>query len=391
MSSTILQTGRRAFQRFVANLTENLTKPTSKFIRDLLCGILFSDDLVLTNLASKVPRNSSIAAIAKRLRRHLSSPLFVPKAVLSAYIEMVRRRVDRDSIFIVDLTDIAKPYAKKMENIALVRDGDKGELVKGYWCFEAYVLDKQKVIWPVLLWPYSLDAEGQLSENDQVLRLLSLLDEYFGEGFGIYVFDRGFDRLNLIEPFLASKRHFIIRQRGDRMVILGNGVHVVLRDLVDHLFAKTRSWQVYDKVTLEDVDKLLYVVAYRSAGYDEPVILLTDMVAEDFESAREIRVRFVRRWDCETSVEFLKGEIGLERFAVRRYRSMQRLIFLAGVAMGFLSFVQSRCRGIRERISDRVRYCREPKGFWFYRLVIALRDAFCSRAAVSLVGWGRPP
>ena len=73
----------------------------------------------------------------------------------------------RDSLFIVDPTDIAKPYAKKMENIALVRDGDKGQLVTGYWCFEAYVLDKDKIIWPVLLWLYSLEAEGQLSENEQ--------------------------------------------------------------------------------------------------------------------------------------------------------------------------------------------------------------------------------
>jgi hypothetical protein len=208
MSTTILQTGGRVFQEFLASLTEHLSKPTSKFIRDLLCGILFSDDLVLTNLASKVPHNSTITAIAKHFRRYLASARFVLKAVLFAYLAIVRRRIDRDSLFIVDLTDIAKPYAKKMENIALVRDGDKHQLVKGYLCFEAYVLDKDKIIWPVLLWPYSLEAEGQLSENEQILRLLSLLDEYFGENFGVYVFDRGFDRVSLIEPFLASKTAF---------------------------------------------------------------------------------------------------------------------------------------------------------------------------------------
>ena len=32
------------------------------------------------------------------------------------------------SLSIVDLTDIAKPYAKKMDNVAVVRDGDKGQL-----------------------------------------------------------------------------------------------------------------------------------------------------------------------------------------------------------------------------------------------------------------------
>ena len=103
---------------------------------------------------------------------------------------------------------------------------------------EIYAIDKEGILWPVILRPYSLQAEGQLSENDQILKILSILDEHFGEGFGIRVFDRGFDRINLIEPFLASKRHFIIRQRGDRTVILSNGVHIRLSDLVERLFSE---------------------------------------------------------------------------------------------------------------------------------------------------------
>ena len=159
----------------------------------------------------------------------------------------MQRRLDMDSLFIVDLSDLAKPYAKKMENLAVVRDGDKGCSVTGYWCMEVYCLDKDGIIWPLILWPYSLEAEGQLSENAQILKILSLLDEQFGCGFGIYVCDRGFDRLNLIEPFLACKRHFIIRQRGDRTVVLDNGVHQILRDLVEHLFAASGDWLVYER------------------------------------------------------------------------------------------------------------------------------------------------
>ncbi len=133
------------------------------------------------------------------------------------------------------------------------------------------------------------------------------------------------------------------------------------------------------------------VIWYRTQGYNEPVILLTDMVAENFDLALQIRNRFVRRWDCETSIEFLKSRMGLERFVVRRYRSMQRLIFLSGLAMGFLSYLQSRCRCIRRQINDKLRYCREPESFWFYRLLIALRDAFSIRASMSLSAWCKAP
>ena len=243
----------------------------------------------------------------------------------------------------------------------------------------------------MILWPYSLEADGQLSENDQILKILSLLDEHFGAGFGIYVFDQGFDRLCLIEAFLAAKRHFIIRQRGDGMVVLDNGAHLILSDLVEHLFAASGNWLVYKKVYLPGLHKPLYVVVYRARGCQEPVILLTEMMAENFELALQIRKRYARRWDCETSIEFFKSKIGLRRFAVRKYKSMQRLIFLAGLAMGFLSYLQSRCKDIRERINDKLRYCREPESFWFYRVVNALREAFLSRAAMSLSAWCKPP
>ena len=392
MKDNILSTSGRAFQKFISHLAEKLSKPKTKFIRDLLCGILFSNDLILTHIASKVPHSSKLTAIAKRFRRELADCKAFSKQLWFNYLSVAAYKLDVDSLFIVDLSDLAKPYAKKMENIALVRDGDKGCLVTGYWCMEVYCRDKDGIIWPLILWPYSLEAEGQLSENAQILEILSLLDEYFGEGYGIWVFDRGFDRINLIEPFLASKRHFIIRQRGDRTVALDNGVHIILRDLVEHLFAESSDWLVYKKVCLPDVKRPLYVVAYHTRGYSEPVTLLTDMVVENRELALQQRNRYVGRWaGCETSVQFLKSQMGLERFAVRRYRSMQGLIFLASLAMGFLSFVQSRCKDIHQRINDRLRYSRDPKSFWFYRLLIALRDGFFNRAKISLLPWCRPP
>jgi len=172
------------------------------------------------------------------------------------------------------------------------------------------------------------------------------------------------------------------------MVVLDNGVRIILRDLVEHLFAQSGSWLVHKKVYLPDGQKPLYVVAYRTRGYNEPVILLTDMVAEAFDLALQIRKRFVRRWDCETSIEFLKSKIGLERFAVRRYKSMQRLIFLAGLAMAFLSYLQSRCKDIYQRVNDHLRYSRQPKSFWFYRLLIGLQDAFfCCAKMKLLLAW----
>ena len=53
--------------------------------------------------------------------------------------------------------------------------------------------------------------------------------------------------------------------------------------------------------------------------------------------------------------------------------------------------LQSRCKDIGKRIEDKLRYCREPKSFWFYRLIIALRDSLSVRVKMSLSAWCRPP
>ena len=44
-----------------------------------------------------------------------------------------------------------------------------------------------------------------------------------------------------------------------------------------------------------------------------------------------------------------------------------------GFVMDYLSYLQCRCRDIRQRLDDPLRYSREPKSFWFYRLLIGHR------------------
>jgi len=141
MSNNIISTGGKVFQKFLSQLTSDLTKPNARFIREFLCGVLFSDNLVLTNIAAKVPCAGKLTAIAKRFRRQLAARRAYLEKLWSNYLSLLHRRVDTDSTFIVDLSDSAKPYARKMECLAWVRDGDKDRLVPGYWSMEVYWID----------------------------------------------------------------------------------------------------------------------------------------------------------------------------------------------------------------------------------------------------------
>ena len=45
-------------------------------------------------------------------------------------------------MLVVDLTDVIKPYARKMEYLAQVRDGSAKKLENGYWCCQMVALER---------------------------------------------------------------------------------------------------------------------------------------------------------------------------------------------------------------------------------------------------------
>jgi len=72
MNDNILSTSGKAFQKFISHLTQQSTKPKTKFITQLLRGVMFSYNLIPTNTTSKVPCLGRLTAIAKRFRRQLA-------------------------------------------------------------------------------------------------------------------------------------------------------------------------------------------------------------------------------------------------------------------------------------------------------------------------------
>ena len=46
---------------------------------------------------------------------------------------MAGARIQSNTVLCLDLSDIRKEYAEKMEHLAVVRDGSTGEMHAGYW------------------------------------------------------------------------------------------------------------------------------------------------------------------------------------------------------------------------------------------------------------------
>ena len=162
-------------------------------------------------------------------------------------------------------------------------------------------------------------------------------------------------------------------------VVHGELFAIAQRDLVEHIRhrwaqANLPSNIVFSRVHLPDNPKPLYLVGSWFPGAEEPLIVLTTMVVESLQQARKIIWYYRQRWVCEEASQFLKSRVGLERFRIRRYEAIQRLVILAMIAMGFLTWILLRSQRLVGGYFCFTSRFRKKAEFVYYRLLDGLQE-----------------
>jgi len=299
-----------------------------------------------------------------------------------------------DTPIILDLSDIAKPYAKKMDYLATVRDGSTGQLVNGYWLVELYASVSCKNPIPVLLEPFSHEEPESPGQNPVVIKAVHKIFELTNKR-GILIADRGFDSFVMFEDWLNNKYKFVVRLVGNRHfkpVYDGFEQHTSIR--ADYLADQIPTPYRFDKVVkrrgkkkvhitqigfvqvkLPSRDETLTMVVCRLAGRDKPMMLFTNLPVENSSDAKRVLRLYIRRWECEEAIRFLKSQVNLEKIRTFNWTAICRLVLLAVLVMIYL------CWLIEEHpnICDRLIYLSEPlpdnPEFVFYRLLTGLTEA----------------
>ena len=355
-------------------MLEVVDRPRQRFLQQAIRGILLSGSLVVTELSRWFHDDCSDSFYRlKRLLNHLVSPRADLQPVLKAYRQALRKDIAPDTSLIVDMTDLAKPRARRMEYLAHVRDGSTDALVPGYWCLEIFANLPRKRLIPLAMDVFSIDDPHVGSMNLQIARNFQQLKDDL-DGRGIYIADRGFDGLEMYETWFSLKAHFVVRQRGDRMVITANDQRIILRNLVERRYQHQAHQghygsRVYLPVRLPPRQAQLYAVASYRPGGDEPLMLLTNLVVQTDLQARQILRYYQYRWACEESGCFLKTRVGLERFRIRRYVAIQRLAILAMLAMGFLTWLMLHAQQTVLSLRDYISHLRKDSRFAYYRVL----------------------
>ncbi|MES0447476.1 MAG: hypothetical protein ABUJ92_13110 [Desulfobacterales bacterium] len=204
---------------FLKKIGNNLSVPDKKFLRDSLIGLLRCGKPIVCQMARHLPnQRTKFLSRLDRLEAHLVKDSDFDDKVESALPQVWLGFIQDDTPIILDLSDIAKPLAKKMDYLAKVRDGSTGELVNGYWLVELYASLSRKNPVPVLLEPFSHEEPYSAGENPVVLaavhKIFKLTDKR-----GVLVVDRGFDRWVMFKDWLDNKYRFVARLVGNRHLL----------------------------------------------------------------------------------------------------------------------------------------------------------------------------
>jgi len=380
---------------FLKKIGKNLPVPDKKFLRDSLIGLIRCGKPIVCQMARQLPnQQTKFLSRLDRLEAHLVKDSNFDSKLKAELPEFWLPFIQDDTPIILDLSDIAKPFAKKMDYLATVRDGSTGELVNGYWVVELYASLSRKNPVPVLLEPFSHEEPYSPGQNPVVLAAVHKIFE-LTDNRGVLVVDRGFDGWVMFEDWLDNKYRFVARLVGNRHLLRfysGSGQWLPIRadQLADqtptgHRFHKLvkrhgkpalRITQIgWVKVRLPGRNEDLTLVVSRLAGVDKPMMLLTNLPVENLKDAKRVLRFYIRRWECEEGIRFLKSQVNLEKIRTFRWSAICRLVLLAVLVMIYLGWLVEE----HPSICDRLVYLSQPlpdnPDFLLYRLLGGLTEA----------------
>jgi hypothetical protein len=338
---------------FSGSLSAGLCKPARRFVGEALYGIAAQGSVRLTEIGRALDEAIPLIKTETRLSRNLGRP-DLREHLGQAILREGRRKVGERTLLILDISDIAKPYAEKMEYLARVRDGSTGDIADGYWlCQVIAVENEDTAIVPLYSALYSQAAPDFVSENAEIKGAMAAVAEACN-GRGVWVIDRGGDRGALYADLLDAGRSFVIRQKGDRHLHWGFRTIETARLAADcplsyatHIVREENGKEVRRRLEYgfrpvrlpQRPDVPLSLVVVRGLG-EQPMMLLTNLpMRRNRKLLWWVVAAYLTRWRIEEAIRFTKQSYDLEDIRVLTYDRLRNLVVLVNAVAFFTAVV----------------------------------------------------
>jgi hypothetical protein len=364
----ISQFGKEVFN-VSHKFTNQLSRPQQGNFRELVRGMAITGSVHLSTVAKS---NSTANNVRKDVER-LSNTLNKIPALSFTQLHInsqVSNYKDEPVLILSDGGDFQKPYAKKMEKVCGNVDGSNGHKTgKGYplQSLVAYGTES-KMITPLamhLFSTHSEDYKGDWHEHRKTFNLLAPLVNRSSKDT-VIVEDRGCDDEKRFMYFTNELGcSFVTRisaGNGSRGVVTidedkNERVHSI-QELAKQLKGKAsdeRVWYnkktkkeltskiAYQKVFLPKHKEVpLYAVFVYSEGYDEPLVILTDLKTENAIRAWKHFFYYKKRWEVENFYRAIKQNFSAEKFLILGFKKIQALAFLLMLTFSLIIKIKNR-------------------------------------------------
>jgi hypothetical protein len=348
---------REHLAAFSGRLSARLCKPAQRFVGEAMYGIAARGSVHLSEIGRSLEEPIPLIKTETRLSRNLARPELA--RVGDAVLAEGAGRIGERTLLVLDLSDIAKPYAEKMEHLARVRDGSSGSIADGYWLSHVIgVENEDNAIVPLYAALYSQKAPDFVSENEEMLTAIRTVAAAC-HGRGVWVVDRGGDRGELYAPLIEEGLTFVIRNKGDRHLLIGHSTaseaKAATADLAascpmhyaTHIVREEQGREVayrldygFRRVRLPNHPQVpLWLVVVRGLG-EKPMMLLTNLeMRRDRKTLWWVVSAYFTRWRIEETIRFIKQSYDIEDIRVLTYRRLQNMVVLANAVAFFTAVV----------------------------------------------------
>ncbi len=395
------------FSKHFSHFSYVTSKTEFRFLKDMVRGILTSQSCILRQIAQSLEEKIDLEKVCKRLRHHLDKP-DLNERITEQQIRKSCYRTSRDTLYIVDPSDIFKPSAQKMEGLSRVRDGSTGEQVNGYETLNIISVEKKNeemLLKPLVSELFSYEEETETAKMKIFDSIISII--IASNNKGVYVFDRGFDDRKVFSFLARQKAGFIVRSKTYRDLYY-QGKKMKFKEAIkeanlSHTFTiekknrkgKTKKTVVNAGILDVEISLLphprkkdpvnlpvkLMVAKYKNGGY---WYLYGYLPNHSDLSEREL-IEFLFnsykvRWKIEEVHRHIKQDFGWEGMRLGKLKRMKLLNTILWIAVGFLYNLQSMkyefIKAFPYLMLDKKSKIKKIPEFLFYRITLVVKTCF---------------
>ena len=339
------------FNYYLKKMSENITKPESRFVHETVLGVLKGQTVTMNKIAIHIQDSVRLKKTLERFRRHFQKHGFW-KRLIESHIQSVKSKINKNDYAILDISDIQKKYSRMMEGLARVHDGSTKSIGLGYWLMNIIRINQTgEQITPLYNKLYSFEVDTQ-SENSEILEGIYTVMKHVGKQL-TWVIDRGGDRTKLIVPLLRKRLKFIIRSLGKRKLIYrgkARSIKWISRkvNLQYRLEAqKIKKNRIRKEVYYAGAVPVLFINEYTGLPFPNELWLVVIkgegkgyswyIVSTDKKTEREVVEESFRgygyRWKIEEYHRHIKNQFHLEDIQIRKFEGLRTMLSILTIAM----------------------------------------------------------